>query len=30
MPSKAQNKARQYRYNMKYKVRKANIGVEEE
>ena len=30
MPNKKQNKARQYRYNMKYKVRKANKGDEEE
>jgi len=30
MPNKQQNRARQYRYNMKYKVRKANKGDEEE
>jgi len=30
MPNKQQNKARKYRYNMKYKVRKANVGSEEE
>ncbi len=29
MPSKAQNRARQYRYNMKYKVRRMK-GDEEE
>ena len=30
MPNKQQNKARQYRYNMKFKVRKESKRVEED